>query len=213
MKGVTMRHPAATLRRQPHPRLRGRRVVLRPLAPADFDAWREVRLRNEAWLLPWEPRRPASMPDPTRDRHAFEARCAARERERSTDHAHPFGMFVDNALAGEINLNNVTRGALQSATIGYWVDERLAGNGYVAEGVVVAMRYAFEQLSLHRLEICIVPRNTNSRRVMEKLDVREEGTALRYLEIAGTWEDHVRYGITAEEWAERRPELLAAWIE
>lgn len=212
-----MRHPAAALRRQPHPRLRGKRVVLRPLAPSDFDAWREVRLHNESWLVPWEPRRPTSLPDPTRDRHAYEARCSARERERTTDHAYPFGLFVDTVdgphLIGEINLNNVTRGALQSATVGYWVDQRHAGNAYVAEGVVAAMRYAFEQLGLHRLEICIVPRNSNSRRVMEKLAVREEGVALRFLEIAGVWEDHVRYAITAEEWAVRRAELGAAWLD
>ena len=37
--------------------------------------------------------------------------------------------------------------------------------------------FAFEQLLLHRLEICIVPRNRNSRRVMEKLAIREEGIA------------------------------------
>ena len=52
-----------------------------------------------------------------------------------------------------------------------------------------------------------MPRNTNSRRVMEKLAIREEGIAERFLEINGTWEDHVRYGITAEEWAARRDEL------
>lgn len=215
--GSALRHPASALRRQPQPRVRGRRVMLRPLVAADFDAWREVRVHNEDWLVPWEPRRPASLPDPTRDRQAYEARCAARDRERATDHAYPFGVFIDAGsgpqLIGEVNLNNVIRGALQSATVGYWVDRRHAGNSYVAEAVVAAMRFAFEQVSLHRLEICIVPRNANSRRVMEKLDVREEGVALRYLEINGTWEDHVRYGITVEEWAERRAQLSADWLD
>jgi ribosomal-protein-alanine N-acetyltransferase len=73
-------------------------------------------------------------------------------------------------------------------------------------------RFAFEELHLHRLEICIVPRNTNSRRVMDVLGFREEGIAQRYLEIAGTWEDHVRYAITAEEWLERRDEIVALWL-
>jgi ribosomal-protein-alanine N-acetyltransferase len=57
-----------------------------------------------------------------------------------------------------------------------------------------------------------VPRNSKSRRVMEVLNIREEGVALRYLEINGNWEDHVRYAITAEEWDERRGELTAAWL-
>lgn len=162
--------------------------------------------------MPWEPARQLSMPDPTRDRSAFEARCTARERERSSDHAYPFGVFIDQQFAGEINLNNVTRGALQSATVGYWIDQARAGRGYIAEAVVVLTRFAFEQLQLHRLEVCIVPRNTNSRRVMEKLRLRNEGLAERYLEINGTWEDHVRYAITAEEWAVRCDELTTAWI-
>jgi [ribosomal protein S5]-alanine N-acetyltransferase len=208
---VSVRHPSI-IRRTPAPRLYGRRVVLRPLAPHDFAAWRDVRLRNEDWLLPWEPQRPEGVADPTRDRGAFEARCSARDRERAADHAYPFGVFVDQQFAGEVNLNNVTRGALQGATIGYWIDRARAGHGYIAEAVVVVLRFAFEQLMLHRVEICIVPRNANSRRVVEKLELRCEGVAERFLEIAGTWEDHLRYAITAEEWAARGPDMTEAWI-
>lgn len=206
------RHPASLLKRRSLPRLYGKRVMLRPLAPSDFSSWREVRLRNEDWLVPWEPLRQPNLPDPTRDRAAFETRCTARERERASDHAYPFGVFVDQQLAGEVNLNNVTRGALQCATVGYWIDQARAGNGYIAEAVAVITQFAFEQLHLHRLEICIVPRNINSRRVVEKLNFRCEGIAERYLEIAGTWEDHVRYAITIEEWQRRRDELMAGWI-
>ena len=80
------------------------------------------------------------------------------------------------------------------------------------ETVVVILRFAFEELSLHRVQIAIIPRNGPSRRVVGKLDLREEGVAQRYLEINGAWEDHVRYAMTAEEWRRRRDELLEAWI-
>jgi len=60
--------------------------------------------------------------------------------------------------------------------------------------------------------VSIIPRNSASRRVVEKLELRNEGTAVRYLEINGVWEDHVRYAITSEEWEERRDELAAAWL-
>lgn len=197
--------------------LRGRRVLLRALTGADWGEWRDVRDRNVEWLTPWEPMRPANLPDPTRDREAFVARCTARERDRQSGLAHGFGLFVagtlGDALAGEVNLNGIVRGAQQTATIGYWIDQARAGHRYVAEGVVVVLRHAFEQLHLHRVEICIVPRNANSRRVMEVLAIREEGVALRFLEINGIWEDHVRYGITVEEWGERRAALAAEWLE
>jgi ribosomal-protein-alanine N-acetyltransferase len=193
-------------------RLYGRRVMLRPLVPTDFAAWSEVRVRNEDWLLKWEQARVPGMPDPTRDREAFATRCNARERERQLGAGYGFGIFVDNAFAGEINLNSVQRGSFQNAYVGYWIDRARAGHGYMPESVVVVCRLGFEDLRLHRLQIAIIPRNANSRRVMEKLGIREEGIAARYLEINGVWEDHVRYAITAEEWSQRRAELVATWL-
>lgn len=202
-------HPART---SSGLRLYGRRVMLRPLVAPDFPVWSDVRRRNHEWLTVWEPKRSPHAPDPSVDRDAFSARCGQRERDRQTGAGYAFGLFVDNTFAGEINLNNVVRGALQTGTVGYWIDRAKAGHSYVAEGVVVVLRYAFEDLGLHRVEICIVPRNHNSRRVMEKLQIRDEGTALRFLEINGVWEDHVRYGITVEEWQERRDEFASTWL-
>jgi len=207
-----VRHPSTSAALPSPLRLYGRRVVLRPLTAQDFAEWSEVRRRNEEWLTPWEPRRPPAGLDPTVNRDAFVARCAARDRDASAGLAYGFGVFADQRLAGEVNLNHVLRGAMQSGTIGYWIDRARAGQGLIAESVVVVAKFAFEQLDLHRLEICIVPRNTNSRRVMEKLGLREEGIASRFLEINGVWEDHVRYGITVEEWNERRAELAAEWL-
>ncbi len=193
-------------------RLYGRRVVLRPLVPQDFNGWSEVRRRNGEWLTKWEPARLAHHPDPETNRDVFAARCGARERERHAGSQYAFGIFVDGAFAGEINLNNVVRGAFQSATIGYWIDRSRAGHSYMSEAVVTLAQYAFESLNLHRIEICIIPRNNNSRRVVEKLNIREEGIAERFLEINGVWEDHVRYGITVEEWLQRREEYLTQWL-
>jgi ribosomal-protein-alanine N-acetyltransferase len=190
----------------------GRRVLLRPLVVSDFPAWREVRRRNEEWLTRWEPTRMPGAPDVVEDRDAFSVRCSARQRERQLGAGYGFGVFVDGELAGEINLSSVQRGPFQSAYVGYWIDEAKAGHGYTPEAVVVVARFAFEELRLHRIQIAIVPRNRPSHRVMEKLAIRDEGTALRYLEINGAWEDHVRYAMTVEEWRERREQLCADWL-
>ena len=73
-------------------------------------------------------------------------------------------------------------------------------------------QYCFETLMLHRIEINIIPRNQASLRVVQKIGLRHEGVALRYLEIDGVWEDHSHFAITAEEWAVRAPELVADWL-
>jgi ribosomal-protein-alanine N-acetyltransferase len=190
----------------------GRRVVLRPLSSADFPSWQEVRRRNTGWLTPWEPARTPGMPDVVESREAFAMRCSARERERQLGTGFGFGLFVAGRFAGEINLSSVQRGPFQSAYVGYWIDEAQAGHSYTSEGLVLVIRFAFEQLHLHRVQISIIPRNHRSRRVVEKLKLRDEGIALRYLEINGVWEDHVRYAVTLEEWQDRGEELTREWL-
>lgn len=193
--------------------LTGRRVRLRPLREADFEQWYGVRTRCRDWLLRWEPRPPGGRADLGEDRRTFAARCGARERERQLGSGYGFGIFVGDRFVGEINLSAVQRGPFQNAYVGYWVDEDVAGNGYVPEAVVLLFRFAFEELGLHRVQVAIIPRNTPSRRVAEKLGLRDEGVALRYLEINGEWEDHVRYALTAEDWADRQETYGREWIQ
>ena len=162
---------------------------------------------NEDWLIRWEPQRIAGQPDVVKSRQAFSSRCAARQRERQLGTGYGFGVFVGQQLVGEMNVSSIQRGPFQNAYVGYWIDQRYAGQQYTPEALVVAMRFAFDELRLHRLQIAIIPRNKPSRRVVEKLGIRLEGMAERYLEINGAWEDHMRYAITTEEWTARRTEF------
>jgi [ribosomal protein S5]-alanine N-acetyltransferase len=189
----------------------GRRIVLRTLRETDYEAWHEIRVRCRDWLVPWEPR-PAGAPPAGEDRASFAARCALRERERQIGSGYGFGIFVGDRFVGELTLSSIQRGPFQSASIGYWVDQAWAGRSLVPEAVVVTLRFAFDVLGLHRVEVSIIPRNTASRRVAEKLDLRLEGISERFLEIDGRWEDHVRYAMTTEEWQLRRDDLVAAWL-
>jgi ribosomal-protein-alanine N-acetyltransferase len=201
-------------------------MLLRPLSAEDFETWSEVRVRCGPWLTRWEAAPLPGRPDPATNRDAFVARCAARQREWQLGTGYGFGIFVPPAdalvdmgpaaatrFAGEINIGTVQRGPFQNAYVGYWIDEAFAGRGLMPEAVVAVLRFAFEELGLHRLQIAIIPRNTASRRVVEKLDLRLEGIAERYLQIDGAWEDHCRYAITVEEWQRRRAELLWEWID
>ncbi len=208
----------------------GRRVLLRPLVATDFPAWQDVRRRNADWLTPWEPARNPGLPDVVESAEAFAMRCSARERERQLGTGFGFGIFVDPAeqalgsgrggrgrrreerFAGEINLSSVQRGPFQSAYVGYWIDRAQAGHGYMPEALVAVARFAFDHVRLHRIQISIIPRNYRSRRVVEKLKIRDEGIAHRYLEINGVWEDHIRYALTVEEWHDRRDELVREWL-
>jgi [ribosomal protein S5]-alanine N-acetyltransferase len=191
--------------------LRGRRIVLRTLTEKDYEEWYEVRDRCRDWLVPWEPR-PKGAPLPAEDRASFAARCAIRDRERQLGSGYGFGVFVGGSFAGEITLSSIQRGPFQTGHIGYWIDRELAGHSYTPEAVVVVLAFAFDTISLHRVEISIIPRNHASLRVVEKLAIRSEGIAQRYLEIDGEWEDHAKFAMTSEEWRRRREELIREWI-
>ena len=192
--------------------LPGWRIRLATMVESDYEAWLGVRTRCRKWLVPWEPRSKGAPLAPE-DAASFSARCGMRERERQLGSGFGFGIFLEGRFAGEITLSSIQRGPFQNGSIGYWIDEELAGSGLIPEAVVVVLQFAFETLRLHRIEVAIIPRNESSRRVVEKLGLRVEGVALGFLEINGEWEDHVRYAMTADEWTLRAPELRAAWLK
>jgi ribosomal-protein-alanine N-acetyltransferase len=101
---------------------------------------------------------------------------------------------------GRIRFGGVVRGAFSSAYLGYWIDGESQSQGYMTEALRDAVSFAFGAAGLHRVQAAVMPRNTASLRVLAKLGFRKEGESLRYLQIAGRWEDHHLFAVTAEEW-------------
>jgi RimJ/RimL family protein N-acetyltransferase len=54
------------------------------------------------------------------------------------------------------------------------------GKGYATEAAAASLRYGFEELRLERIIALAVPENAASRRVMEKLGMQYEKTAVYY---------------------------------
>jgi ribosomal-protein-alanine N-acetyltransferase len=177
------------------------RLVLRPPRTSDLPELRRALRKNAAHLAPWIPR-PAPGEDPASITALSKAVLGQRRAWRQ---GTGYGFVVvgrepDAPLLGRVALNQVARGALLSAYLGYWIDVDHQGKGLMTEAVRSAIEFALGPAGLHRVQINIMPRNVASRRIVEKLGIRSEGTALRYLEIAGSWEDHVMYAVTREEW-------------
>jgi [ribosomal protein S5]-alanine N-acetyltransferase len=101
------------------------------------------------------------------------------------------------AIAGLVNINSIIRGRFQNGSLSYAAFAPAAGQGYMTEGLGLAMRHAFEQLRLHRLEANIQPGNHASLRLVQRLGFRREGYAPEMLFIDGAWRDHERWAITA----------------
>ena len=156
----------------------GRRVLLRPSWSSDFPAWREVRRRNEEWLTSGSP--PGSPASPTcRGPRAF-AVVAGPPARTPVGRRLRLRRLRRRVFSGEINLSSIQRGPFQSAYVGYWIDEARAGHGLHARGAGRDGPLRVRRARLHRIQIAIIPRNAASRRVVEKLAIRDEGIAERY---------------------------------
>lgn len=183
-------------------RLTGRRVSLRAPERQDWQAWAALRSASRAFLVPWEP----SWSDDALTRGAYRRRLARYALEWHSDQGYTFllSRLEDDALLGGISLTNIRRGVAETCSVGYWIGERYARQGYMTEGLELSLKFAFENLRLHRVEAACLPHNVPSRGVLLKAGFREEGYAREYLCIDGRWQDHVLFGILADEWKSRR---------
>ena len=171
-------------------------VGLRPISAGDRRAWREVRQRNAAWLRPWEATRP---PDDDSTPVTFRGMVRDLRKQARDGRCLPLVVTVDGAFAGQLTVSNITGGSARFGSIGYWIDRRHAGHGYMPTAVAMAVDYCWFGLGLHRIEVAIRPENAASLRVVEKLGFREVGYAPRYLHIDGDWRDHRLFALTVEE--------------
>ncbi len=179
------------------------RLLIRPPRARDYAEWSKQRRASKRALQPWEP---LWSRDHLTER-SFRRRVAWGEREIAADRAFPLLVFLQEEdggrrLVGGVTLENVRRGAAQSAALGYWLGARDQGRGYMTETLGAVTGFAFETLGLSRLEAACLPENARSRRLLERVGFREEARLSAYLEINGVWRDHVlyerRFGARAE---------------
>jgi [ribosomal protein S5]-alanine N-acetyltransferase len=157
--------------------------MIRPLRPEDAEELAAAYRANREFLAPFEPVRPDSFFSAEGQRERIEQRAAGG--------IHQFAILDGDAIAGTLNSSNVRRDDFQSGSIGYWVDGSRNGRGLATAAVGDAVRYAFGELGVHRLEAATLVDNLASQRVLEKNGFERIGLARRYLRIAGEWRDHL----------------------
>jgi ribosomal-protein-alanine N-acetyltransferase len=182
------------------------RLALRPPRTTDVPEMRRALRQNDAHLRPWSVA-PLSGEDATSLTSV--SRAVLRHR-REWKQGQAYVLLItprdnDRGIIGRVALGGVLRGAFQNAYLGYWIDAARQGQGLMTEAVRAVTSFAFASIGLHRVQAAVMPRNAASRQVLEKVGYRREGMAVRYLCIAGTWEDHLLYAATAEEWPSSGP--------
>jgi [ribosomal protein S5]-alanine N-acetyltransferase len=163
------------------------------------------------------------MVDLARVRRADAAELIAANRDAVAYHAPWIAAFIDHGafdvwfargltganvsliaretatreLVGVINLSEIVMGVFRSAYLGYWGYPRTGGRGLMTHALQEAVRYAFDELGLHRVEANIQPDNVRSIALAQRAGFTKEGFSPAYLFIDGAWRDHERWALRA----------------
>ena len=171
-------------------------TTTRLLEPGDAPVLADLVTRNREFLAPWEPVRPEAYF--TLD---GQAEVIADSLERYAEGTQVPRVILDEseAVVGRINLNNVVRGAFQSASVGYWLAQEAGGRGLATAAVADMVTVGFQLEGLHRLEAGTIPENVRSQAVLSRNGFGQFGYAPRYLSIAGRWQDHLLFQLLNDE--------------
>ena len=86
------------------------------------------------------------------------------------------------------------------AEIGFILRRDHWGRGYMLEATRTLLRFAFEQLALHRVEADVDPRNDASIRLIERLGFQREGHLRERWLVGEEINDTIMYGLLQREW-------------
>ena len=141
---------------------------------------------NREFLAPWEPLRDDSYFTEAGQRASIGASLAEHDRGRGLPYVITDGA---GSVVGRVNLNNIVRGAFQSASLGYWMAESAGGRGVATAAVRDIVGMAFAELGLHRIQADTLVHNVASQRVLARNGFVQIGRAPHYLKIDGRWQD------------------------
>ena len=111
----------------------------------------------------------------------------------------------DNAIIGVVDITEIVWGAFRSAYLGYYGMVGTSGGGLMTASVGHVVRYAFDELGLHRLEANIQPENARSIALVRRLGFLKEGFSPQYLQVNGAWRDHERWAQVSTERSKADP--------
>ncbi|MDO4900719.1 GNAT family N-acetyltransferase [Actinomyces sp.] len=174
-----------------------RTVALRPIRAGDEADWLRLRLADDARLTPWEATLPPDSPDVL---GGFREYVRTQNRLARRGEAMPFVLEVDGVFAGQVSVASIRWGALECASLGYWIGSQWEGRGVMALAVAMVLDHLLgPRVGLHRVEIDVRPENMRSLAVCRRLGLRREGIRRGLMHINGEWADHATFAVVAEE--------------
>jgi len=110
-----------------------------------------------------------------------------------------FALQEDDVIIGSCGfLNQAERH--QRAELGFELSPAYQGQGIAKEASLAVIEYGFTELSLNRIEALVLPANTASQRLLERLGFQREGLLRQYEKTRSQFDDLYMYSILRGDW-------------
>ena len=111
-----------------------------------------------------------------------------------------FAIEVNGEFIGLVDLHSVDH-RNKKAEVGAWIGRKYWGKGYGTEALKQILKLAFDKLKLHKVTGIAFEWNIASRRIMEKVGFKYEGTLRDDYRIGNRWHNNVIYSILRDEFS------------
>jgi RimJ/RimL family protein N-acetyltransferase len=129
-----------------------------------------------------------------------QAQIAADLEELENTIVFAIRTVADKALIGTVGFYEI-EWANQCAWLGMGIGERDAwGQGYGTEALHLALRYAFDEVNLHRITLTVIAYNERAIALYERAGFQREGVFREFGQRDGRRYDMYLYGLLRPEW-------------
>lgn len=170
------------------------RLLLKVLNPHDVKKVLQFQIENRELFEKYEPDRSENFYTLSHQESLlrFEWKLALKH---STIRFYVFRKDNPEKIIGTICFHDIARSFYSCAEVGYKFAADAHHQGYATEALQKGIQIMFEELELHRINARVMPENTASIRLLERLGFVQEGLERESILLHGIWEDHLRYGL------------------
>lgn len=122
--------------------------------------------------------------------------------QQNNQEALALGIFRQRELIGGIGMHQWDH-YLRKAQVGYWLAKDYEGQGIMCRCAIRFIDFLFDKLDLNKIEMHLLPHNTRSAALTQKLGAKVEGVLRQSIKVNGKLEDVVVTGILRSEWKGR----------
>ncbi len=170
------------------------RLIMRVLTPDEADKALTFYKNNAPIFEKYEPIISDNFYSLEHQRHLL-----AHEFEETLKlHMVRFWLFKKedpSTIIGTISFHGITPDIFASTQVGYKIDPKFWRQGYCYEALVCGIRLLSKEIGIRRFEALVLPTNTPSISLLEKLGFQQEGLLKDKVYLQEKWRDHYLYGL------------------